>query len=647
MNREQAKEHIRSNPQAYLRRDKKNKGYICPICGSGSGPDGTGITTKDGVHFSCWNCEYKNSDIIDIIGLEYGLKDAGEKFAKAYELYGIDLEAEGEDYKIEVKQPPAPKEPPASKVDYTDFFLQAHANINNTDYPQKRGLTAETIKRFQLGYVEAWQSPAALKKGARPPATPRLIIPTGEGSYIARDTRENLTKPESDYAKMKEGSSQLFNLKALESERPVFIVEGEIDALSIIEVGGEALALGSTANSGSLLKHLEKSKPAQPLLIALDNDKAGDSAKQRLTEGLQAQGTPFFIVDIAKGFKDANEALQANRNAFKEEIQEAEASIEAQTEAAKAAELETYLSTSAKHHISAFMDGIKDSVNTPYIPTGFRKLDAILDGGLYEGLYIIGAVSSLGKTSFTIQMADQIADQGQNILIFSLEMARSEIMAKSISRLTFKLCDNAKDAKTTRGITTGKRYPSYRPEERQLINKSIEEYSKHASNIFIHEGIGNIGAIQVRETVRKHIEITGKKPLVIIDYLQLLAPFDPRSTDKQNTDKSVLELKRLSRDFKIPVLAISSFNRQSYSQPVSMEAFKESGAIEYSSDVLIGIQAKGAGQKDFDINAAKRKDPRDLELKILKNRNGATGDTIAYEYYTLFNHFQETRGGTV
>ena len=91
----------------------------------------------------------------------------------------------------------------------------------------------------------------------------------------------------------------------------------------------------------------------------------------------------------------------------------------------------------------------------------------------------------------------------------------------------------------------------------------------------------------------------------------------------------------------IPVAAISSFNRQGYKEAVTMESFKESGAIEYSSDVLIGLQAKGAGKKDFDVNAAKRKDPREIELVILKNRNGRTGDTIAYEYYPLFNYFKE------
>ena len=49
-----------------------------------------------------------------------------------------------------------------------------------------------------------------------------------------------------------------------------------------------------------------------------------------------------------------------------------------------------------------------------------------------------------------------------------------------------------------------------------------------------------------------HKKITGESPVVIIDYLQILAPYSERATDKQNTDKAVMELKRISRDYKIP-----------------------------------------------------------------------------------------------
>ena len=121
--------------------------------------------------------------------------------------------------------------------------------------------------------------------------------------------------------------------------------------------------------------------------------------------------------------------------------------------------------------------------------------------------------------------------------------------------------------------------------------------------------------------------------------MQILSPYNERATDKQNTDKAVLELKRISRDFKLPVIAISAFNRTSYKAEAMFEALKESGSIEYTSDTVIGLQLKGAGKKDFDPTAEKKRDPRLIELVILKNRQGKVGDKILFEYYPMFNYF--------
>ena len=437
----------------------------------------------------------------------------------------------------------------------------------------------------------------------------------------------------------------IFNLDALEDAgKPIFVVEGEIDALSIIEVGGNALALGSVSNAERLLKVLEGRKPKQPLIIAMDNDEAGQKAAKTLAEGLEKQGLTFYRRNPCEGFKDANEALQKDRESLR-------AAVEAANNAGEE-EREAYLQTSSAANLQSFIDGIAASVDTPCISTGFFNLDSMLDGGLYEGLYIMGAISSLGKTSLALQICDQIAKAGTDVLIFSLEMARTELMAKSISRHTFIIAHEqypaAKDAekanrisKTGRGITDGKRYINYSKEERELINSAVKAYSEYAGRIFISEGVGDIGVDQIRETIERHIRITGRKPLILVDYLQILAPYSDRATDKQNTDKAVLELKRISRDFKTTVIAISSLNRMSYKDAISMEAFKESGAIEYSADCLIGLQLKGAGKKDFNATDEKKKDPRTIELIILKNRNAAVGDGATLEYYPRFNFFEE------
>ena len=657
---QEAREQIKGQLRAYVESvTQKSKGanlYVCPLCGSGTGKSGTGaFSIKNGTSWKCFSCN-AGGDIFDLYGAINGTADYNEQLRGLSELYGIQAATSHstaqEDFSPEYQNQSKNEQNAhnnihisvytqtyqAKAADYTDFFLQAHKAVCQTDYWKKRGLSKEIVDRFKLGYVAEWRHPKAPKS----PASPRLIIPTSTGSYLARDTRDKIPEEQKAYSKSKVGSIQLFNKKALQTAtKPIFIVEGELDALSIIEVGGEAIALGTTTKVKSFLELLKTEKPEKPLIIALDNDEAGEKAYRELSEGLKRLDIPFYRFNPAGEYKDSNEALQGNREAFRQAVEEAE---HIQDEAEQA-QREAYLSTSTSHYLQSFIDGIADSVNTPYIPTGFKKLDTVLDGGLYEGLYIVGAISSLGKTTLITQIADQIAQTGQDVLIFSLEMARAEIMAKSISRHTLQQVLSSggeiRNAKTARGITTGKRYENYNKTERDLINGAIVAYSQYAANIYISEGIGDIGAEQIRETVKKHILFTGKTPVVIIDYLQILAPYNDRATDKQNTDKAVMELKRISRDFKTPVIGISSFNRANYKEAVTMEAFKESGAIEYSSDILIGLQLKGAGKKDFNANEAKKKDPREIELVILKNRNGRAGDSLSFNFYPLFNYFEE------
>lgn len=305
---------------------------------------------------------------------------------------------------------------------------------------------------------------------------------------------------------------------------------------------------------------------------------------------------------------------------------------------------------SAAEYLRAFLDKIMDSAAAPAISTGFYNLDNALDGGLYPGLYILGAISSAGKTSYALQLADQLAQRGQDVLFFSLEMAREELIAKSISRNTFLLAgeDQSQDAKTARGIMAGAKYATYSNREKALIKQAIGTYREYAGNLFIFESCGNFGAEQISQEIRRHIVNTGKRPAVFVDYLQILAPYDTRSSDKQNTDKAVLELKRISRAHEIPVIAISSLNRKSYSSDnpnrgrVSMADFKESGAIEYSADVLLALEFTSAGGEDYNEKSEKQNERREMALQILKNRNGKIPkEGLKYKYYCWFNCFTE------
>lgn len=516
------------------------------------------------------------------------------------------------------------------------------------EYCRGRGLDLATVERFNLGYDA---------KGKR------LVIPyPGADYYNARllDIPPNGDKDgRRKYDFPKDMERVVFNAPALTSGAEfVFIAEGEIDAISIEQ--HEGAAIGSNL-PGPVLKAIATAGDAltaQHFLIIPDNDKdkqgnpdatKGEDKAQKMLETLTAAGYTASIHELPTQYHDANDMATRAAADLWEWIRQEQSKADAQDQKAKA----EYTQNTGAARLAELDATIERNRQTEAIKTGFPTLDNQLGdkgypGGLYPGLYFIGAVSSLGKTTLALQMADNIAAAGHDVLIFSLEMSAVELMAKSISRLTYHTANAESERKTTRGILSGIRYDRYSTAELDTIRRAKEKYKEFAERVYITEAMGDVGAADIRASVEKHLKITRRKPVVFIDYLQILAPEDTKATDKQNTDRAVVELKRLSRDYDIPVIAISSFNRENYKNEVGENAFKESGAIEYSSDVLIGLQFHGAGGEKFNIKAEKAQNPRNIELFVLKNRNGATNkDPLTFKFYPLFNYFEDVNHGAV
>lgn len=628
-------------------KDKVNgkTSYICPICGHGT--NGDGLTenpqSRDGHGLKCFGCGFAG-DIIDLI--MQGGKDFNAALDEAAGYLGISIDQPDHtfNFKTPTERPaqtnPQPQEQPSEQPpeDYTAFFIQAQ-KANTGAYLEGRGISKTTQELFGVGFVEQWKSPNAPEyvKGS-----PYVIFPTSKSTYCTRYTGTD--EAMSKYKKMHVGKNAPFFCEklALESSLPMFIVEGEADALSLWELGYTALSLGSVSSAGRFID-FATAHSDKHYIIALDNDNAGAGAISKITAALAEKGISHTVADINDHYKDPNERLQKDRDGLRKALELA--TLQAtDPEQYKA---ETLKANNVAAQLADFWVQVKFTKNFPPISTGFPLFDEALDGGLYpEQLVFLGAISSLGKTTFLLQVIDNIAAAGTPVLFFSLEMSRNEIISKSISRNTFEIAIKedirTNNAKSMRGISSGVRYQSYNRTEMELIEKASKAYSEGAGkNLYIYEGQGYTGVEEIQQTVKEFIKLTGKRPLVFIDYLQILAPFDTRATDKQNTDYSVKVLKQLARDESIAVLAISSLNRENYYGKISMQAFKESGAIEYSSDILLGLQLRGTGTSDFDVNEAKRKNPREVELHFLKNRNGVMSKPILFNYYPTFNFYKE------
>lgn len=650
MNRTEAKKYLKGMIEDYLL--SKNININKPFsCLNPTHPDKKTPSMsykKDSTFVKCFGKCNRTYDIFDLIGWDNKTDDFNEQFKIACDRYNVVIDGKSSSESINYVKKQSRTAGQALNIDdkaHTDYIEKCKTNIDNTNYFEHRGISKDVVKHLNIGYDSDYNEYGQHWKA--------VMFFSSKYGYTARNT--NLEATKGDRVRKRKGvASSLFNSEAIYKD-VCFIVEGEFDSLSIIEAGGEACALASVSNVKLLYAALEEAQKTKtfekPLILYLDDDDGGHIATQKLISKLKELKIPYIQWQDYRGYNDPNEALVADEVQFIEDVCDMIDRAE-DYDPQEEAKQEYIKKNRTDNYIRLFADGINKSAETMAVHTGFNVLDDVLDGGLYEGLYIVGAISSLGKTTLILQIADNMAEIWQDVLIFSLEMSRTELMSKSISRLTLlDVTENNKDkslAKTARGITTGSRYENYSIEERKTIDNATIKYGqKYAPRLYIHEGVGDIGAEQIKETIEDHIKYTGNYPVVIIDYLQLLAPYEMRATDKQNTDKAVLELKRITREHKIPIIAISSFNRQSYGQSVNMGAFKESGAIEYSSDVLIGLQAKGVEDekgktvKDFNIDKAKEKDPREIELKILKNRNGKTGSKIEYRYRPMFNHFEE------
>ena len=640
MNRDQALQELKGRYAEYLRPAKKKGTYICPLCGNGQGQDGDGITVKPGTtHLKCFKCGF-GGDIVDLYQAEHG-GDTKEALTALYDIMGIRVD---DDYTPAPRRQTAAEdfsEPVQEERDFTEYFKKARANLQGArEYLSFRGLSFETASKYWLGYDETWMSPTAKERAERegrrlPPVSPRLIIPTSSHSYLARDTRQDLDDRAKKYAKMKEGGVELFNSKALynDDERPVFIVEGELDALSLIEVGAEAVGLGMARNYHKLLELLEKKPTRSTLILCLDDDKGkehntGAEAQAELRAGLDRLNVPYILgQSILLGHNDPNEALVRDRAGFTAAVTEAEHQTAARPDSVK-----DYLTRLMAGEIERFKKGANRK-------TGYSNLDEKA-GGVYPGLYVIGAVSSLGKTTFIHQMADQMAAAGEEVLFFSLEQSRLEMVSKSLSRLTAKK-DVAK-AVSSLAIRGG-----YLP---QAVLDAADIYADSvADRLSVIEGNFNCTVSYIVDYVTRYMAVTNTKPIVIIDYLQILQG-DPRQSTKETVDTNVTELKRLSRNKDIPVFIISSLNRANYMTPVDYESFKESGGIEYTADVIWGLQLDVINEAIFEkegnikkkreaIREAKKEIPRKVELICLKNRYGISSYRVGFTYYPQYDLF--------
>lgn len=246
------------------------------------------------------------------------------------------------------------------------------------------------------------------------------------------------------------------------------------------------------------------------------------------------------------------------------------------------------------------------------VPTGFPSLDSQLAGLQKSDLIILAARPSMGKTAFALDIARNVAvKQNIPVGIFSLEMSSQSLVDRLL--VSEARVDSWK-------MRTGRLSSD---EEFARISNALGKLSK--APIFIDDESSN-NIMQMRSMARR-LQSEHGLGLLIVDYLQLMAP-------RQRTDNMVQQMTEISRSLKglakeldVPILALSQLSRALESRPnkkPKLHDLRDSGSIEQDADVVMFIYRddKYKDHQDECDNIA--------EILIEKHRNGPTGFTKLY-----------------
>ena len=692
---------------------RDGKSFVCPECGNGSGSTGDGIKQtklKGKLVWHCYRCGGHWSNV-DLIGVAEGVREPGELAQKLEELFPetkpflfskerfshfsvaerrasksasrvFGYRSEGEsrassDSRLAelVSEPVPPSEQkklaseqePKNYAKLYEYCRRKVAKFLEERGGSYRGLTLETFEKYGVVVHSEFGLEGQEK-------LPTLIIPYDEKHFVARAI-------DSERRPTQHGQGAgLYEPMPIDGEFPTFIVEGELDALSVIQVVGNlgirCVATGGASKYRKVVPELEKrfgkleNKPS--FIVMFDNDTAGKTNGLKLVDELRLAGYPselYFLEnqmagvyqDVDTGEKhevkkvDANDLLQENPDELVRRlikgIELKEKNLREQSEAMNESRM---LATEEKRMMVENKSGMAIYSFTEYFEgeffrdieqtakystrkTGFSNID---ESQIFmPGLYMLGALPASGKTTFAWQLLNQLSEQGEPCVYCSFEMSRAELFTKSVVRELYKKNPqmserlNLTSANIRRGAMRG---------SRELIEQAAM-FAKSATNLKVAE-LSNTSVTELIEGLKPLIGDVERSPVICVDYLQIIPSKNSKvGSVKEKIDEVMLRLKDFQRSTNATLLVISSFNRENYYQPVSFSSFKESGAIEYSADCIwglenYGVDAEGKLDKGEVIKMGREK-VRKVKFSCLKNRNGGAYECF-FRYHAAYDYFE-------
>ena len=260
---------------------------------------------------------------------------------------------------------------------------------------------------------------------------------------------------------------------------------------------------------------------------------------------------------------------------------------------------------------SAIEEYRQRKVHVTGVPSGFYDLDEMTAGFQKSDFVVIAGRPSMGKTSFAMNIAENVAvhlkpAERQAIAVFSLEMSKESLVQRLMCALA-----RVDIHKIRRGYASNEEYKKLQNAAAQL----------HEAPIYIDDTAA-MGILEMRAKARR---LVSEVPLglIVIDYLQLIR--GPESAENRQQEISAISrsLKALAKELRVPVIALSQLSRAvetrgGTKRPV-LSDLRESGAIEQDADVVLFVFRPEV----YETDPAKRDGK--AEIIIAKQRNGPTG----------------------
>lgn len=259
------------------------------------------------------------------------------------------------------------------------------------------------------------------------------------------------------------------------------------------------------------------------------------------------------------------------------------------------------------------------------IPTGFTDLDEKTSGLQGGALVIVAARPAMGKTTFSMNMAENaLIRTGKPVLVFSMEMPAEQIVMRMLASLG--RIDMSR-------VTSGKLEEDDWPRFSSAVSLLAEQ------KLFIDDSAG-LSPTEVRARARRVAREHGEIGLIMVDYLQLMQV--PGAESRVNEISEISRsLKGLAKEMDCPVVALSQLNRSLEQRPNKrpvMSDLRESGAIEQDADIIMFIYRDEVYNEDSD-------DKGTAEIIIGKQRNGPIG-TVRLAFLGRYTRFEDLAHNT-